>query len=102
MWQIFRASTALVVLAFAINAIAVVVVLAIAVGLILRPKQTLSLLCLFGALAILAANPAIGLAAFSAAAFIFYIRKRAGAKRDATTRPSSVKFLPPPMWGDIQ
>ncbi len=75
MLQLFRLLTVLALLAFAINAIVIVVMFAILAGLIFRTKQTLSLLLFFGALAAFAANPAIGLALASVVGVISYIPK---------------------------
>jgi hypothetical protein len=88
MLTFIRALSVLVLVIFAINAAAVVLLLAIAAGLMFRTKQTLALLSLFAVLAALTAHPGIGLLAVVAFVIVLWLENR-------KPKPGEAHALPP-------
>ena len=91
MMQLFRLITALVVVIFAIQAVAVAIPLVILAGLIFRTKQTLSVLVFFLILAAFAAHPGVGVLVIGSLAAISWLQKG--------KRPQEVAKALPPSGG---
>lgn len=98
---LFRTLTAIVLLVFAIQSLAVVVLLAIVAGLFFRTKQTLGLLFLLGILTAVTANPVIGLAVVGIAAIFAGQRKRTQLNAVSATFPNRMEIASPRTKGGI-
>lgn len=90
MVQLFRLLTALVLVIFAIQAVAVAVPLVILAGLIFRTKQTLAILGFCAVLAAFATHPIIGLAVIGVFGVIAWLQKSKSPQEDLKATPTCV------------